>query len=108
MAKGCRVRWRAFIGLSLCLCASVVSAFGHSRQNRAHGDALAGGVDGAEEELPVRLGIGRRRLADLDEDRVLAGPQADREAMAIVADAVAIFLEAEDALAVDVDGEVVV
>src|SRR5262245_27389430 len=75
---------------------------------RRHRDALARGIDDAKEKLPIGLRIRRRRLADLDQHRVLAFLQLHGEAMSIVAYAVAPFLEAEHLGAIDIDGEIVV
>src|SRR5207249_4401079 len=69
---------------------------------------LARRIDDAQEELPVRLRVRSGGLADLDQHRILPFLQLNREAMPIVADAVAPFLEAERLDAVDPDDEVVV
>src|SRR5262245_55250724 len=71
-------------------------------------DAFAGRIDDAQEELPVRLGVGCRRLADFHQHGILAFAQRDFEAMAVVADAVAPFLEVKGADAVDVYREIVI
>src|SRR5712691_10730880 len=79
-------------------------------QNAAKSDAFPRSIDHPQHKLPVRLIVGRigRRLADLDQHRVLTGLELHPKAMPIQAHAVAILLEAELTLAVDPDREVVI